>query len=176
MQGRSVIARCSLLLLALPTLNGDQWLMQGDFIPESEARRSSLVLATTNSTTSVSSSMRLTLTSPPRHRINCVLAAALGMNGNVRLVDGGVGFGNVTLGYETISGKMDQLFVQIESNAEDRLSVRDNVAENSRVTILYDMFRDWQRQGPGTRGDVGDGYNNTVLASEDESNAADRGV
>ncbi|XP_011501477.1 PREDICTED: uncharacterized protein LOC105365090 [Ceratosolen solmsi marchali] len=132
----------STLMLLLHTLiifcAGDQWLMYGDFIGESEAIARHLVLESTNSTTSVSSSMQLSLVTPPGHRINCILAAALHMNGNVSVVEGGLGTGDVTLAYETLNGYPDLLFVLVESNADT--TARSN---GSRVTIIYDRLRTW---------------------------------
>jgi hypothetical protein len=112
--------------------------MYGDFIGESEALARHLVLERTNSTTSVSSSMRLSLISPPDHRINCILAAALYMNGNVNVTEGGLGAGDVTLAYETLNGRPDLLFVLVESHAD-----ANSRNSGARVTVVYDRLRTW---------------------------------
>lgn len=137
--------------------------MQGDFITINEARRRNLVIDTTNSTTSVSSSLSLTFTAPPNHTINCVLAASLNMNGNVRLIAGGIGFNNVTLAYETSKGRQDFLFVQIESNAEDRVNFRENVADNSRIAIFYDKFKDWMQKSNEGQEEIGNQTDGAIV-------------
>ena len=118
--------------------------MLGDFIPEQEALARGLVLDTSNSSTSVSSALRLTVAMPAGHRVNCVLAASLHMHGDVRLVGGGPGAPNVSVAYETRDGLPDLLFVLVESHGRrPALNLRNSIARSSRVTILYDRMAKW---------------------------------
>ena len=118
--------------------------MTGDFIPPSDAQRRNLDLESFNSTTSVSSSMRISLSSPPGHAINCVIAAGLHLNGHVRIVEGGVGYPTVTVAYETIKGDSDLLFVLIESHTDRLARVSVDGVGNSKVVIVYDRLKDWR--------------------------------
>ncbi|KAJ8668290.1 hypothetical protein QAD02_009953 [Eretmocerus hayati] len=136
-----------LFLTLLSICYGDQWLMEGDFIPELEALRRGLLLESTNSTTSVSASMRVDVSAPPGYSINCVMAAALHMHGEVGLLSGGVGFDKASLTYRSLSGKPDLFFVLVESHAEEALRLRDDAAEMPRLAILYDRFRGWTGGG-----------------------------
>lgn len=112
--------------------------MVGEFMTDEFARDRNLHQVSTNSTTSVTSSMRLTFTSPPDHTINCVLAASLNMNGDVRLLDGGPGYENVTLAYRSLRpGRTDLFFVLVESFIdEERSKYEDD--ESPRISIIYD--------------------------------------
>ncbi|XP_003427004.1 uncharacterized protein LOC100680061 [Nasonia vitripennis] len=144
-----MLRRSTLLFALLALCAGDQWLMAGDFISDGEAERHNLLLDSTNSTTSVSSSIRITLTPPMHHTINCIIAAALHLNGDVSVVDGGVGSNSVTLAYKTLNSQPDQFFVLMESNVDrqwvqEALEMRGDAVETSRLAIFYDKMRDWK--------------------------------
>ncbi|XP_058800900.1 uncharacterized protein LOC131669783 [Phymastichus coffea] len=146
---RGPAAKLSALLRVLALCQlcaGDQWLMEGDFISKQDTLERNLHLETTNSTTSVSTSLLLTLSAPADHTINCVLAASLNMHGDVSVVEGGVGAENVTLAYKTRNGRPDFLFVMVESHVEKGLllEMRDSVIRSSRIAILYDQMKDWK--------------------------------
>lgn len=120
--------------------------MEGDFISKPDALQRNLHLEINNLTTSVHTSLIITLHAPADHKINCVLAASLDMHGDVGVVDGGVDAETVSLAYKSRNGKLDLMFVMVESNVEKGLllEMRDSVVQSSRITILYNPMRDWK--------------------------------
>lgn len=147
--------------------------MAGDLISDAEAERHDLLLDSTNSTTSVTSSVRVTLVPPTHHTINCIIAAALHLNGDVSVLEGGVGSKSVTLAYETLNNQPDQFFVLIESYVDrkwvqEALEMRGDVVETSRLTILYDKMRDWGTVEGKLRNDNRSEDGDTARGRDDE--------
>lgn len=118
--------------------------MEGDFISSEALKSGKLDVETKNSSTSTTASMELTLSTRQGRKINCIIAAAIYMNGDVSIVRGGLGHDNVSIAYNTVNDKPDTLFVLIQSYLDrEEFVLTGNAISKSRVTLLYDELRSW---------------------------------
>ena len=120
--------------------------MLGDILSEEEIRGQNIDVETYNTSVIVSTMLKINYNTRNHRKINCVIVAAVNMNGLVSIAKGGLEQGEVSVRYMTENGKQDVLFVLIQSSRRNSVIVEDNVARNSKIAIVIDELKKWTQE------------------------------
>lgn len=117
--------------------------MQGNLFTDEEAASRLIQLDTYRTYFPVNTRAEASYRAQDGKLINCIIAAAVNQHGSVQVVVGGYKMREVRIRYTTKIGRPDIFFVLVQSAKIEQVSIEGNVANSTRLAIVYEPVRNW---------------------------------
>ncbi|XP_066589966.1 uncharacterized protein [Prorops nasuta] len=123
--------------------------MMGHLYSEQEVARGGVNVKTEERYYRIDTRMEIEYWAPRGRKINCVIGAAVHLNGFVSVEEGGVDSEKIRIRYETENQKPDTFYLLIQTVKRNPVVLANNAAFYAKYGIVYDPIKDWINDADG---------------------------